>query len=258
MKICYSSRSYALYSWEYFEKQQKALNVECVELFGGTPHIWVDHMGYVIPEELRNSTLNLVMYTPKPYNYSLCAVDPDQKQKTAAYYRNCVNAAAELGVSDMTVTFSGGLLDAPDEQKHENAVNQLIELASYAADCNMNIHIAPNGSPKESEAFDLESVCRIMNEVSGENIFVLLDTSAMEGRGETAAQWSQKLGDRIRGVRIRGTGVPLDKHVDDIRQIGPIETFYLELDDDDYWDSPDKWEASSLEHIRSVTKEIIT
>ena len=198
MKLCYSSRPYALYSWNYFEAKQKAFGIKNAELFGGTPHIWVDHIGYTIPEELKSSSLDLMMYTPKPYNYSFCAVDPDQIQKTSDYYRNCVDAAGELGIRELSVTLTGGCLDAPERAKHENAVSQLRSLASYAESRGINLHLAPSGRQAESEAFDLKSVCAILDEAGAANVFAMPDIKAVGGLGENPAQWADRLSARIR------------------------------------------------------------
>lgn len=256
MRVCYSSRSFAFFSWEYFEEQQKALNTQYVELFGGTPHIWVDHLGFVIPEEVKNTSLDLVMYTPKPYNYSFCAVEQDQYNKTAAYYRNCIDAARQLGIKDVIVTVSGGCMDAPKNIRHENAVQQLSSMNVYADENDVRIHLAPLGSEVDSEAYDLKSIQAILNEVGKSNVSAMLDTAAIATHGETIKQWFEQLGDRIRIVRVRdhngeeevplGEGtLPLEQYLTELQEIGFQGILSIELGNDDYWDDPQKWEVKA-------------
>lgn len=268
MKLINSSRPYALYTWNYFEKKQTAFDMKSIELFGATPHIWTDHLGYIIPDELRRTGLDLVMYTPKPYNYSFCAVDRDQMEKTAAYYRFCVDAAKELGISDVTVTVSGGSLDADREQRHENAVSQIRSIAQYAGEQGLKINITPYGKQSESEAFDLESTHRIITEAACGNIYVMPDTANMASHGETIEGWFEKMGDRINCLRLRdsdgksevpaGEGIlPVEDSIKYLNSIGFRGSLCMELGSDDFWDDPAKWDGMSIGNMRTIVERLV-
>ena len=237
-----------------FAAAQKELGITNIELAGIAPHLWCDHLSPVqtakVTEILEEAGIHIIAFSPKAYRYSLCAKpDSIQVEATLNYYKNCINATAELGCSTMVVSPEGGCFDTDQESLWENCRQTLAQICREAE--KQGIDVLIHSVPCEDSPIltSLDEVERMISEVSSGRLGAVLDLQIASMCGETISQWFDQLGKKIKlvrftdgnynGYRVWGEGcLPCQRFLEELKKTGYNGFLSLPLIGDRYIESP--------------------
>ncbi len=194
---------YYYYSFEYFLDVQRKLGCSSIELWGGSPHIWVDHLSYndckIIKKQFEQRNLDIVAFTPEctSYRYMLCATDPDRHRKSIEYFKKCIKVTAELGVSMMTINTMGKYQDEGYDTAWARCVESVSILCEEAKQNNVTLAMETLCPDQLGVITNLNELTKLFAEVNNDNLKALLDLVSVESAGESIDQWFATLGEKI-------------------------------------------------------------
>lgn len=262
---------YLFYSLEYFLDTQKELGFETIELWGGTPHFYLDSMGYEDIKEIKKKItergLKVNVLTPEncTYQYQAAAQTPFLFEKSYKYFENGLHAAAELGCKMMQINSGWGYWNEDREEGWKRSREMISRLCDKAGE--LGIYIAMETlRPQESKlVVSLEDMKRFRKEVNSPNLKVLLDTTAMSVQGETIDQWFDAFGEDIwhmhfidsnpYGHLYWGNGNRnLEEYLEALDRHGYKGGLGQELTEFDYFDNPREVDRKNMEAFKPFIK----
>ena len=132
---------------------------------------------------------------PKPWNVAVCG-EAGQK-RTLSYFKNVIDAAAELGAPQILVTSGWAYLDEPAEDAWSRSVAMLRSVCDYADTRGIRVALEAL-QPSESVLVNTaQDVARILEAVDRPNLKACIDFGAMEVAGDTIDGYFEVLGDKI-------------------------------------------------------------
>lgn len=186
---------YYYYPLEYFLDSQLHSGCSTIELWGGTPHIWVDHLSFSnlahIKKQTKMRNQSIAVFTPEysSYRYLLCTSDADIHSKSLAYYANCLQITAELGAKTMCINMTGRFCDEDYSDAWKRCINSVGYLCEIA--CSLGIDLAIETlSPEQSAILNtLEELKNLFREVRSKQLKVAMDIVSISSSGESIEQW---------------------------------------------------------------------
>ena len=194
---------YYYYPFEYFLDVQKKLGCSSIELWGGSPHVWVDHLTYgdckILKKKVEDKGQDIVVFTPEwtSFRYMLCASEPDRHRKSMEYFKKCIKVTAELGVPYMCINAAGSDRDEPYDAAWERCVEAVCQLCEEAKRENVIIAMETLCRDQSGLVTSLNELTRLFSEVKCSHLKAVLDTVSVEAAGETIDQWFETLGKDI-------------------------------------------------------------
>jgi protein FrlC len=198
MQIINTNAHYFLYPFNMFLETQRQLGLSKIELWGSVPHIYIDHYGYEnlnrISSELSGVGMRVSVFTPNPYKYTISAVECEKLRKySLAYYKHCIDVAAELKIPLMCISPAGGCMDLSSKKAWSYCKNALVYLCKRASEKGVKLALStvePGESKVLNTLFELETMlCEV-----GSNLSAVLDIASMSKAGENIYQWFDVLG----------------------------------------------------------------
>lgn len=273
-----NNAQYIRFPFDDFLQDQKRMGMESADLTLQSPHIYIDSEEYEplgpIKEKLRGAGLSVRCVTPMPYRYSICAeAGTMQREKTLAYYQQCILAAEELQAESLCITASGACYDLDRALLMLNAVQMLKELAEFAGKHGVLLllgSVLGEESPCNASTpvlVSLEEIASLLQTVDSENLKAYLDTAVISLRGETISQWFETLGDKIRlvrftdgnynGYRVWGEGcLPCGKFIRELLYTGFAGDLSLQIPGERYTSAPAAAQEQNLSYLRSCLEEV--
>ena len=252
-RLAGSNFSYFCFPLNDFLEVQKRLGFETIELFGGSPQLWIDAYehedGKKIQKKIKEAGLVCPVLTPETaaFQYPLWTENEEWRAYSISYWKQAIAVAAEMGCRIVCVTVTGGFLDQDVEKQLENCCECLKVLVKEAH--LHGIRLALEAAPlKYGELVkDLKTVGWMIRNVPG--LYAALDTAVMIQAKETVDDWVQALGDRIIHVHLAdscdgayqvwGEGSLDPKEiVEKLEKAGYKGIYSLKLDEYDYYDEP--------------------
>ena len=249
-----SNFHYFCFPLEYFLEAQKRLGFQTIELFGGTPQLWIDAYehedGRKIRGKIERAGLTCHVLTPETaaYQYPLWTEDEKWRQRSVDYWKQAIQVASEIDCDIVCVTISGGFRDQDVEKQLKNSCECLKVLVNEAQ--SHGIRLALEAVPEKYGFLvnRLGTVVQILEEVPG--LYAALDTAVMVQAGEIVDDWIRALGERIIHVhladssngryQIWGEGKLDPKEITGkLERTGYQGSYSLKLDEYDYYDEPD-------------------
>lgn len=263
-----SNSQYIRFPFSDFIAAQKKLGISRIDLAGAVPHLWCDHISPVQTGEvkrlLEEEAMEVTVFSPKAYRYSIYA-EPETVQAPATlnYYRNCINAAVELGCGAVALPLEGACFDQPRDRLWDNAVRMIEEICGIAERQGITV-LLPSATKEVSPILaSLREVEEMAEQVGSGALAVLLDVHAISVQGETISQWFGQLGEKIKlvrftdgnynGYRVWGEGcLPCERFLKELESSRYGGMFSLQMTGEKYIDAPydaDKRNLSSLERF---------
>lgn len=263
-----SNSQYIRFPFRDFIAAQKKLGISRIDLVGAVPHLWCDHISPIQTEEvkriLEEEEMEVTVFSPKAYRYSIYA-EPETVQASATlnYYRNCINAAGELGCAAVALPLEGACFDQPRERLWNNAVQMLEAICGIAGGQGIAV-LLPSVTEEVSPILtSLKDVKEMTGQIGSGALAVLLDIPVISVQGETISQWFGQLGEKIKlvrftdgnynGCRVWGEGcLPCERFLKELESSGYDGMFSLQMPGEKYVDAPydaDKRNLSSLERF---------
>lgn len=199
-QIAADNYHYRYHPFDLFVENQKRLGIKAVEIWGGSPHFYLDDtcaVGFAEARAMLDAAgIRVAAFTPESisYLYNLCAWNDEIRVKAMNYYRLAIDAAVTLGAPIMVLNCCGGAKDQSEEVTYTHAVEGLKNLAPYAAGRGITIAVQTNCLDEGNILHTLPALCSLLNEVNEPNVKAGLDLCAASTANETMEQWFRVLG----------------------------------------------------------------
>lgn len=202
-QLAVASNIYRQYSPQYFIEAQKELGTETIELAAVPPHLIIDWEAPVdvsgLKKELEGAGLKVAAVNAdvSGYPYRMCTYNETLKNRTIAFYRHAIKAAADLGAEIVTVSCTGAHGDCIIEEEWAKIFEMMEVLKEAAAENNVKIAVETVTAADAPLMNCIADMKRLMDTVDSEWINVCLDICAMRCADETLDDWFKAFGDKI-------------------------------------------------------------
>lgn len=272
-QLCATNFSYLRCTLDRWLADMTSLEVRNVELWGVSPHLYVDDTTPQQVEQIRRKLaereLNLTCFCPEQVMYpvNIAAADATLRDRSIAYFHRCADVAAALGAPILFCTSGWNTLDEDPQAAWERSRDALADIAAYAGERGLTC-VLEALQPVESHIVTTSGdIARMRAEIGAPNLKVALDTGAMVAAGETVADYTSK-GDlhHVHFVDGAPTGhlawgdgtLPLADYLHDLGAAGYAGYLSLETINDRYWLDPLPPVRQSLETIAAAMAEART
>ncbi len=194
---------YLFYSLDYFLEAQKAAGFETIELWAGAPHFYLDSIGYPdckeISRKIKSNGLQVKVFTAEncTYQYQIGAQTKELREKSFQYFRNGIQAAAELGCKIVQTNSGWGYWNEDRGEAWNRSREMLSRLADEAEKFDLNLAMETLRPDESQLVVTLEDAKRMYDEIHHPNFKVMIDTVPMSIAGETLDQWFETFGSNI-------------------------------------------------------------
>lgn len=197
-QLCATNFSYLRCTLDRWLDDMAELGVEHVELWGVSPHLYVDDTTPQQVEQIRRKLeereLKLECFCPEQVMYpiNIAAADPTLRDRSIAYFHRCAEVAAQLGAPILFCTSGWNTLDEDPAQAWERSRDALASIAARADELGLTC-VLEALQPVESHIVTTSAdIARMRSEIGAPNLKVALDTGAMVAAGETISDYTSK------------------------------------------------------------------
>jgi len=208
MKIGIATSVFANYSIREAIRIIAEAGYECVDIWGGRPHIYRNDYS---PEELRElrseiegKGMNVNSFMPAFYRYphNLCSPNPRIVKDSLDYVYQCMDNAAELGASILLICPPRLLFGQKAEDAWQLLVDALLIICNRAHQYPLRISLEPVNKNVFDLINDVADAKRMIADVRDENLGITLDSGHLYLSDETIEQALFLAGDRLFQVHI--------------------------------------------------------
>lgn len=259
---------YRYFPMETFLRDMKELGVSAIEIWGGSPHFYLeDNMPHDVKaygNKLHSEGFKIVCLTPEQCSYPINIASQEDviRRRSVAFFKSYIEAACDLGCPLMLVTTGYGYYDKPTEDPWSYAREALHTLAEYGQRFGVKLALEVLRTDESNLVNNLPSLLKMLGEINHRNLGGMVDTIPMALAGETPGDYIKALGkDLIHmhfidgaplGHLVWGDGIlPLQQYIEQIETLGYEGYLSLEITDRKYFMEPGKAVARSLEFIKS-------
>ncbi len=247
--------------------------VENIELWGAAPHFYFPEMSFReiqnTRHEIERRGLKLICLTPEQcvYPVNLASESRETRRRSLRFFEDSIRIAAELGTNKVLVTTGTGYFDQSDRQEAWNrAAENLYALGDVAAHYGVTLALEVLRRDESNLVYDLESLRRMLSELSHKQIGGMIDTIPMALAGESPKQYLDALGDRLvhihfidgapRGHLAWGDGVlDMQQYLQELEAYGYQNYLSLEITDGRYYMDPSASVRQSIERLFGAISE---
>ena len=205
MNILGSNVHYFYYDTAYFFRQMKRCGYHAVELYAGTPHIFID--GRVIDDfdgiaalaEENGVSVGSVHAESISYRYGLCYLDEKWNADSLSAHRNLIDYAAEIGAEQVVLAFSGVFRDQNRQQIFRRAAGNLSSLAEYGQKRGIRLAVE-NTAESIGLTAGIADMGELLLQSGTSDIEVQIDAAAAEKEG--LISWLKAFGKTCKAIRI--------------------------------------------------------
>jgi protein FrlC len=257
---------YYMHTLDYFLDSMVELGIENIEFWAGSPHLYIEDTSLSriqrIRKEIEKRDLRLICYTPEQciYPVNIAAKEPDIRQKSMAYFRNSLEAAAELGARMFQIVPGWGYYDEPTESAWTRSRDALAILSSQAASLGILMTLEPLEAHGTNIVRNSADLRRMLDEVGAPNLKGIIDTCPMHAAGEDFSDCFETLGADLKHVHFVDSGhcawgegdFPLEKYLSQLARHDYQGYLTIEICNRRYFTDPKRGDAISLQALRSV------
>lgn len=257
-EIAGSNIHYRFYTLEDFFMQQERLGIRRVDLFGATPHVWIDAYsatdGKVVRRQMQEHGIEPGLFVPEftSMRYTLGS-EGEPERKTWEYLRRCFQFAKELGTDGVAISANGFLLDREERARFDRFMDKLSRLGLLAGEYGLTLHLLNHYADGTDMVRTLVDMRRCLESCDPGLVVPAVDTASVYEAGERLEDWFSCWGDGISYVNLSNTKYDGSKHywgdgylnlrdllgiLEDYRYDGPVCASYMIRD---YLARP--WEA---------------
>lgn len=184
------------------------LEVPNIELWAGSPHLYVEDASFHEVERLRKEIqrreLNLICLTPEQciYPVNIAAEEQEVRQRSVNYFLKSLEISSELGCSMLQIVPGRGYYNKPSLDAWKWSKESLEMIVRKAEELKI-IVVLEALERKESKLIpDSLSLSRMLNEIPSKHLKAVIDTCPMAAAGESVADCFDELGDSIRHIHL--------------------------------------------------------
>lgn len=277
-QIAADNYHYRYHPFSLFVENQKKAGISSVEIWGGSPHFYMDDTvaeGFTeAREQLDRAGLSVAAFAPESESclYSLCAWNDVVWAKAGNYYHLAVDAASVLGAPILVLSCCGGAKDQPWQNAYNHAVEQIKALAPYAREKGITLAIRTGTAEEGSTLQTLRELQSLLKDVGEPNVGGCLDLCAMNTAYESIDDWFAALGQKLvhihfadgtpGGRLVWGEGLcPLDDAIAALNAWGYTGALGLLLTRESYFFAPERADkrnqAALSPYIREERRETV-
>jgi protein FrlC len=262
---------YKYYPLEYFLDSMVNMQIQNIELWGGSPHFYVEDFSFSaikkIRKDITSRNLNLVCFTPEQciYPVNIAAREVYIRERSIGYFEKCLEAAAELNAPMMLITSGWGYLSETTSEAWKRSVEALRHLVEYAGTLEILLVLEPLRNDESNLVNTLASLKQMMGEIHSPLMKGMIDTIPMALAGEIIDDYFKTLGSDLihihfidgkpRGHLAWGDGIlPLFDYIRILNENHYNGYLTLEITDMGYFLEPDKAVQKSLTKLAYYMK----
>ena len=266
-QLCGMNLHYQHHSLEYFLDRQVELGLKNVELWGGSPHLYIDDASpervHTVQNAIQSRGLNLVCYTPETvvYPINIAAEEEHIRWRSLQYLSRGIEIASELGCGRMLLTPGWGYVGREKKRSMEYSLQSIEILTRKAERENVVLaleHLSPISSNLINTSADLKM---ILERIPSPNLKAMLDTCQVCLAGEHVRDYFEALGENLVHIHLVdgtpgghlafGDGeLPLQEFVETIGAWGYKGFLSMEISDRRYFEKPELADRQSVSLFR--------
>ncbi|WP_210492594.1 TIM barrel protein [Patulibacter sp. SYSU D01012] len=268
-QISASNFSYLRFPLERWLDDMASLEVGKVELWGVSPHLYVEDATAAdidrVRREIEARGLELTCFTPEQVMYpiNIAAREERIRERSVRYFEKCVDACVGLGAPLLFLTPGWGYVGEDDAEVWKRSADALSRIVSYADERGIR-SVLEALQPVESHVITTSAqIRRMLDDVGHPALGAAVDIPAMAVAGETVADYTAAFGDRLwhahfvdgapGGHLAWGDGeLPMERYLDEFAAGGFTGHLSFEIISDRYWLDPLPPVRQSIERIRAA------
>lgn len=201
---------YRFYTLEDFFSHQERLGIRRVDLFGATPHVWIDAYsatdGRKIRSRMEDYGLEPGVFIPEfsSMRYTLGS-EGESERKTWEYIRRCFHFARELGTGRVVISASGFLLDQDETERSGRLEKALGRLGRLAGEYGLTLCLLNHYADCTDMVRSMEDMKRCLEICGSVPVFPAVDTASVYEAGEKLEDWLECFGEKLTYVNLSNT-----------------------------------------------------
>lgn len=203
-----SNVHYFYYDTEYFFQSMMRSGYSAVELYLGTPHIFID--SHVIDDfcnvkkiaEKYGIQIKSVHPETISLRYSLCQPDDRWLSRSVQAYKNAVDFAAGIGAESVNTNLTGAGRDLDFALSWKQMSGAVKEVAEYSGERGVNLILETESSEFEGFVTNIEMLEKLLDEIDDDSIGVGVNVCAMKAAEEDFKDWEESFGAQCRYIRV--------------------------------------------------------
>lgn len=260
---------YKHYPLEYFLDAMVRYGFKNIELWGASPHFYVDDMSIQdirnVKKEINRRDLSVVCFTPEQcvYPINLAAKEVSIREKSIQYFIKSAEAAKELEAPMLLVTPGWGYENEDPGEAWKRTRDSLERLSKVAAELELTLAFEPLTRMESNLVNDAKSLKAMLDEVNSPYLKGMIDTIPMALAKEDFHDYFSLLKDDLvhihfidgkpEGHLVWGDGVlPLQKYIDQLTEFDYKGYLTLEYTSYQYIQDPDGAIERTLEVLSNV------
>jgi protein FrlC len=257
---------YVHYPLEYFLDSMVRFGFRNIELWGGSPHFYVDETTAAsdlkrIKKSIADRDLTVVCFTPEQviYPINIAAKEVEIRERSIEYFVKSAEASKELNAPRMLITPGYGYENEPVEEAWKRSQESLAILAERASRLDLTLLLEPLTRLESNIIHDMTSLKLMLNEIRSPHLKAILDTIPMALSNLDIRQAHEILQEDLAyihfidgpdGHLLWGDGnLPLGDYVNQLNEIGYNGYLSLEYTLFDYVREPDRVIEKTLERL---------
>lgn len=207
-RIVCSNVHYFYYDTEFFFEHAAKAGVRQIEFYLGTPHIFIDHAVIddfdKVKELSEKYAVKIAAVHPETlsFRYGLCYMDDEWNEKSVKAYRNCIDYAARIGVSQLNTNVTGGFRDRDQKEIFGRVVSNLKKISAYGREKGVVIAVETESPYYEGFLSRLSEAKQLSDLIEDENLLFNINYDGIKAAGETLTQWMNTFPGEICGIRF--------------------------------------------------------
>ena len=237
-----SNIHYFYYPLEYCFRKMAELGYTKMELYLGTPHVFVDGIIKESFADIRRLEMTygirIIAVHPETisFRYNLCSPDKDWRKRSLEAYLNAIDFAESYGIGRLNTEINGVFRDIPRGETEKRVWESLSQIIHYGNERGVVVALET-----ERRSFQglLSTVGEFahMTEQLPEPPAITLNCDAAAEAGETVDDWFERFGEGISMIRFGDSSC--------FRELRPLVEangycgdYIFYPTDDKYWDEP--------------------
>ncbi len=207
-RLAVSNKHYRYYTFEHFLETQKRLGFRHIELWGGTPHVWIDayeaDSGAEMKKVVSGYGLEIAAFMPEfsSFRYSLGISDRAGHRRSMEYLKRCAHYAAQLETDYMLLELNGYRMDGDFARQWDSLLKTMGHIGTIAAKEGIKAAVFTDLYDGTNLLNSIERLRSCLNTVNHPGICPALNLSAMYMGAETMEDWMNTWKEKLAYVHI--------------------------------------------------------
>lgn len=209
-KIAGSNIHYRFYPLEDFFESQARFGIHRIDLFGATPHVWIDAYsapdGNEVRRQMEAHGLEPGVFVPEfsSMRYTLGS-EGDAGRKTWEYIKRCFRFAGELGTEGVAISANGFLLDQEECRRWERLGDALDQVCRLAEPYGFKLLLLNHYGDWTDMARNLGDMKRCVQMAGAKRLFPAVDIASVYEAQESLEDWFRNFENMLSYVNLSNT-----------------------------------------------------